>query len=172
MNLSVKNCSLEDLELLVKVSLSTFVYAFERLNNPDDFKSHIEKAFSKSKIKDELLNPNSFFYFAYRGDKLVGYFKLNQKEAQTEPFGDKALELERIYVTDEFQNQGIGASILLEVIEMAKQKHMNYLWLGVWEHNASAMRFYERYGFKKFGSHSFYIGTDEQTDWLMKLDLV
>ncbi|RIA08427.1 spermine/spermidine N-acetyltransferase [Flavobacteriaceae bacterium MAR_2010_72] len=172
MNLSYKICSIEDLDVLVKISLTTFVSAFEKLNNPDDFKLHLNKAFSISKIKSELLNKNSFFYFVFSDNMLAGYFKLNQKEAQTEPLGDKALELERIYVTDDFQKQGIGAKILQEVIEMAKQKHMDYLWLGVWEHNTAAMRFYERNGFEKFGTHAFYIGTDKQIEWLMKLDLV
>jgi ribosomal protein S18 acetylase RimI-like enzyme len=45
-----------------------------------------------------------------------------------------------------------------------------YLWLGVWEHNRGAIRFYERHGFVKFGEHPYYVGNDCQTDWMMRLD--
>ena len=47
-----------------------------------------------------------------------------------------------------------------------------WLWLGVWQQNVNAVKFYERHGFTKFDTHSFYIGNDRQTDWLMRLDVV
>ncbi|MEY3918157.1 MAG: Protease synthase and sporulation negative regulatory protein 1, partial [Bacteroidota bacterium] len=46
-----------------------------------------------------------------------------------------------------------------------------YIWLGVWEHNPRAIRFYEKQGFVKFDQHIFQLGDDEQTDILMKLSL-
>ena len=48
---------------------------------------------------------------------------------------------------------------------------MKLIWLGVWEHNVSAIRFYERNQFQLFGKHSFILGSDEQTDLLMELHL-
>jgi ribosomal protein S18 acetylase RimI-like enzyme len=35
-------------------------------------------------------------------------------------------------------------------IEIAKEKDRAYIWLGVWEKNDKAIRFYERFGFKRF----------------------
>ena len=40
--------------------------------------------------------------------KLVGYFKINENEAQAEPFGKDALELSRIYVLKPFQGKKLG----------------------------------------------------------------
>ena len=108
----------------------------------------------------------------YRDTDLVGYFKMNENEAQAEPFGDNALELSRIYVLSPFQGQQLGQQILMEIIDIARRKQKTKLWLGVWERNLKAIQFYERHRFKKFDTHSFYIGTDKQTDWLMRLDLV
>jgi ribosomal protein S18 acetylase RimI-like enzyme len=45
------------------------------------------------------------------------------------------------------------------------------LWLGVWEKNEPAIRFYEKNGFKKFSKHIFKLGNDEQTDLLLKKTL-
>lgn len=172
MNLSYKFCDLKDLAILVEISTKTFVSAFEKLNNPEDFKAYMEIAFNKEQLKKELLNENASFYFVYNEKELVGYFKLNKKEAQTESFGNTSIEIERIYVLDKFQGQQIGKKMLLHIFEIAKQENISFIWLGVWEKNTAAIRFYERHGFVKIGTHPYYIGNDKQTDWLMRLDLV
>lgn len=172
MNLSFKRCTIEDLETLVKVSKDTFIDAFEKDNDPEDFKYYIHKAFGKENMKAQLQDPNSLFYFAYLKDDLIGYFKLNSNSAQTEIIDDQGMELERIYIVFSNQNKGFGKTLLLHIIDLAKSKNQSFLWLGVWEKNKAAVRFYERYGFKIFGSHPYYIGKDEQTDWLMRLDLL
>lgn len=171
MNLTYKKCSLIDLDKLIEISRETFITAFEKLNNPNDFSTYITSAFSEEKIKSELLNPHSTFYFVYVADVLVGYFKLNEKKAQNESFDDASIELERIYIKEAFQGKQIGKETLFELIEIAKAKNASFLWLGVWEHNDAAIRFYERYNFKKFTTHPYYLGNDKQTDWVLKLDL-
>jgi len=172
MDLSFKKCTLKDLNILVEISRKTFINAFEKDNNPEDFNNYMNVAFSTKKIKTELLNPNSKFYFAYFENDLVGYFKLNENEAQTEQFNKKTIELERIYVLEKFQGKQLGKNILFEIIKMVKKSNILFLWLGVWEKNTAAIHFYERYGFQKFDTHFYYIGNDKQTDWLMKLYLV
>ena len=171
MDLSFKKCKLVDLDSLIEISRSTFISSFEKDNNPDDFKTYITSAFSKEKLKGELLKPNTTFYFVYLDDNLVGYFKLNEKDAQNERFEDASIELERIYVKEAFQGRQIGKEVLFKVIEIAKSKQVTFLWLGVWEHNDSAIRFYERHNFKKFSTHPYYLGSDKQTDWLLKIEL-
>lgn len=172
MKLIYQICTEKQLQDLVEISINTFVSAFEKQNNPQDFNTYIKKAFSKEQLKKELLHPNVRFYFVYKENTLVGYFKLNTKDAQTEPFECNSIELERIYVLDTFQGQSIGKDILLNIIENAKKDQMAFLWLGVWEKNTAAIRFYERHGFVKFGTHPYVIGNDIQADWLMRLDLV
>lgn len=171
MDLSFKKCTVADLDSLVEISKSTFITSFEKVNNPDDFKTYITSAFEKEKVKSELLNPHSTFYFAYLDEKLVGYFKLNEKDAQNEQFEDTSIELERIYVKEAFQGRQIGKKMLFKVIEIAKTKEVTFLWLGVWEHNDAAIRFYKRHNFEKFSTHPYYLGSDKQTDWILKLDL-
>jgi len=119
------------------------------------------------------MNPYSSFYFMVKDELgMVGYVKINRKDAQKEQFDNNAIELERIYVLKEFQGRRIGQEALTLVIEVAKTHEASCLWLGVWEKNVKAIDFYERHGFKKFGQHPYLIGKDEQYDWMMKLDLV
>jgi len=42
------------------------------------------------------------------------------------------------------------------------------VWLGVWEENPRAIKFYKKNGFVEFDKHTFVLGEDEQTDILMK----
>ncbi|MGB7841486.1 MAG: GNAT family N-acetyltransferase, partial [Salinimicrobium sp.] len=64
----------------------------------------------------------------------------------------------------------IGQTMLDAVIEMAIQRKMSYLWLGVWEKNEKAIKFYEKNRFKFAGEHEFWLGNDLQTDRIMKLE--
>ncbi|NLV29020.1 MAG: GNAT family N-acetyltransferase, partial [Erysipelotrichaceae bacterium] len=56
-----------------------------------------------------------------------------------------------------------------KAIEVCRREQLGYLWLGVWEHNAAAIRFYEKQGFKMCRTHQFTLGADVQTDYIMKL---
>ena len=171
MALLFKKCTNSDLDKLVEISRKTFVEAFEKDNDPEDFSTYIDKAFEKSNIEEQLLNPNSIFYFVYFDELLVGYFKLNENAAQTDIKSKESIELERIYVLEEFQGNRIGAQTLQEATKLASQKRKNFIWLGVWQKNEDAIRFYQKHGFIKFDTHPYYIGKDKQTDWLMRFEL-
>jgi ribosomal protein S18 acetylase RimI-like enzyme len=168
----LKSCTSEDLPLILKLGRQTFIDAFAAVNDPEDFKIYMNEAFSEKRLKEELSNPYCSFYISYVGEEAVGYIKLNYQEAQTDIKSTEGAELERIYVLQKYQNQNLGQWMLEQAIDLAKAAGKKYLWLGVWEENKRAIRFYERHGFEKFGRHPYYIGSDKQMDWLMKLDLV
>ncbi|MDO6604291.1 GNAT family N-acetyltransferase [Arenibacter palladensis] len=171
MKLHLRQCTITDLEVLVNLGRRTFIEAFEKDNKPEDFKIYLDSAFGEETLRKELQDINSAYYFIYLDSSLVGYIKLNENEAQSDIKDINSIELERIYVLAEFQGRGIGEWILRQVITIAKVKNRSYVWLGVWEHNPKAIKFYQRLGFYKFGSHPYFIGSDEQTDWLMRLDI-
>ena len=55
-----------------------------------------------------------------------------------------------------------------KALEVAGEFGKTYVWLGVWEENPRAIRFYEKNGFVVFDKHIFRMGNDEQTDLMMK----
>lgn len=170
MNLTFRSCTNLDLEELAGISRETFAAAFEQANDPEDFKKYMDVAFNNRKLLSELENENSRFYFVFEKEELVGYFKLNENEAQTDIKDKRSFELERIYVVGVHQGKKIGAWVLQQILELTQKEGKDYLWLGVWEKNTAAIRFYQRHGFKKFDTHPYYIGKDKQTDWLLRLD--
>jgi diamine N-acetyltransferase len=158
-------------ELLLSLSRKTFYDAFEHLNKPEDFEAYTSKAFTLEKLTSEIQNPDSEFYFALLDNAPVGYIKLNYRDAQTEFKDADAVEVERIYVLAAQQGKKIGNQLLDFAIDKAFGENLRYIWLGVWEHNHAAMRFYQRNGFEVCGSHHFMMGNDRQTDILVKREL-
>lgn len=114
---------------------------------------------------------SSRFYIVENNEKVLAYMKLNFDKAQTETGHDNTLEIQRIYVLQEYKSKHIGKMLMQKAIEIGKNSNLNYIWLGVWEHNINAIKFYEKQGFEKFDTHIFKLGEDEQTDNLMKLIL-
>lgn len=161
-----------EVDRLLALSRKTFYDAFEHLNNPDDFEAYTSKAFTREQLLSEMENPDSAFYFAVIDNEPAGYIKLNYRAAQAEYQDTDAVEISRIYVLASQQGKKIGNQLLDFTINKAIEEKLRYLWLGVWEHNLNAQRFYERNGFIKTGSHEFVVGNDVQTDFLMKKMLI
>ena len=111
------------------------------------------------------------FYFALFEDNIIGYLKTNFGHSQTETNHNNSLEIERIYVLKEFYGKNVGQLLLEKAIEISKEKEVDYVWLGVWEKNPRAIRFYQKNGFIAFDKHSFILGDEEQIDILMKLEI-
>lgn len=157
-----------DVAVLQQLALQTFSDAFSEANTAANMQSYASEAFSTTRLTQELNNPGSLFFFVKTGGRPAGYLKLNFGAAQTDLQDHKGLEIERIYVLQEFHGQQVGQALLNKALEVAARNGSEYIWLGVWEKNPRAIRFYEKNGFVPFGTHLFRLGDDEQTDVLMK----
>ena len=164
--------SMKDLEMLQQISRRTFQQTFAAVNTAEKMQSFLTEHFSREKLLKEWSDPDSFFFFAKSDGLPAGYLKINRGLAQTVLPDEGGLEIERIYVDLELKGRGIGALFIQKAGELAKEFGLKYVWLGVWEHNESAIRFYEKKGFRPYSQHIFKLGDDEQTDILMKREMV
>ncbi|MEO8234555.1 MAG: GNAT family N-acetyltransferase [Flavobacterium sp.] len=170
-NIEIRTVIPNDIDQLQKIGRQTFQETFSESNSEENMKSYLDEGFSKEKLIKELNDKNSEFYFATLDDVVIGYLKINFGESQTELKDSKALEIERIYVSKEFHGKSVGQLLYDKTIQIAKQKIVAYIWLGVWEENLRAISFYKKNGFIEFDKHIFKLGNDEQTDIMMKLKL-
>ena len=164
----VSETSQQDLKALQHIARETFFETFAASNTEADMKKYLEENFSDAKMRAELSNPGSVFCLAWDNEIPVGYLKVNSGQAQTELMGGAALEIERIYVKGAYHGKKVGQLLYEKALEIAQIKEITYLWLGVWEKNPKAIRFYEKNGFVAFDKHIFKLGQDEQTDIMMK----
>jgi len=169
--MKIRKINIDDLEALRNLSIQTFMETFEEVNTEEDMQKYLDENLSIEKLKSELENPNSEFYFAENNDEILGYLKLNFKDAQTEKLEENHFEIERIYVLKTFLGEKIGQILFDKAIEIGREKNLEYVWLGVWEENHRAIKFYEKNGFEIFGKHDFVLGEDVQTDLLMKMKI-
>ncbi|SDD32825.1 Ribosomal protein S18 acetylase RimI [Mucilaginibacter pineti] len=170
-NVIIQKVTIADADVLLTFSRKTFYDFFAHLNDAANMDAYASVAFTLQKIQDELNNPDSEFYFAILNDQVTGYLKINFDTAQTELNQPNSLEVERIYVSAEHHGKKIGHRLLNFALQTAKDKGLQYVWLGVWEHNHKALTFYKKHGFTTFGSHPFMLGNDKQTDLLMRKEI-
>ena len=166
--INIRQASEEDIKELQEISKKTFVETFSVHNTEENMASYLRDSFSLEKLKREISNPDSSFYFAEDGGKVIGYLKTNQGNAQTELKHDKGLEIERIYVLAAYHGKKVGQILFEKAMEIAIERNVAYVWLGVWENNKRAIAFYGKNGFVPFDKHLFKLGDDVQTDIMMK----
>lgn len=167
----IRKVTLEDLNLLQEIGRKTFFETFSESNTEENMAKYLEDGFSIGKLTEELNNEHSEFYFAVLDGKVIGYLKLNFGQSQTELQDSSSLEIERIYVLQEYHGKKVGQVLYDKAMRVADEKKVSYVWLGVWEENPRAIRFYQKNGFVEFNKHIFVLGDDEQTDIMMRKDL-
>lgn len=172
MTINLKKCTIEDLPVLQKISYETFNETFKHQNSPENMNSYLERAFNLKQLEKEILNISSQFFFAYFNNEIAGYLKINTNDAQSEKMGDESLEIERIYIKNKFQKHGIGKFLFNKAMDIAVKSNKQKIWLGVWDKNENAIAFYEKMGFIQTGAHSFYMGDEEQIDFIMTKTLI
>lgn len=167
----IEQVKYSDLEALQQIGRKTFQETFEAEGLEEDMEKYLDEKFNRSQLSKELKDSNSTFYFAKNKDEVIGYLKVNLGIAQTEDVLENAMEIERIYVDSRYYGKGVDQLLFDKALELAQSFHTHRVWLGVWEENPRAIRFYEKQGFQEFDKHIFRLGDDEQTDLLMKLEI-
>ena len=171
-NLIIQRATETDMSDLQSISILTFFQAFEQFNTAGDMQLYLENCLSIEQLSKEMETAASSFFLAKIDGVTIGYLKLNCGISGQNDLEGQGLEIERIYVVEEYHGTGFGQELYAFAVEKATEIHATHLWLGVWEHNPRAIRFYEKLGFKPFGTQQFILGKDIQTDVLMRLSLV
>lgn len=163
----------EDAQRLTPLAIKIFndTFADNPLNKPEDMDEYISEAFSFEQTRRELADENSIFFIAETDGEMIGYAKL-QKHSREDCISDEnPIELQRLYVAHGFHGRGVAAKIMQTCFEESKRQNFQTMWLGVWEYNYRAQKFYEKLGFQKVGNHIFMLGKDAQTDLVMEKKL-
>ena len=114
-------------------------------------------------LKGELENINSKYLVAKIDNKIVGF-------AGIIPVLDEA-DISNIVVHKKFRSQKIGSLLLQALINLSLSLNLKALNLEVRESNITAIKLYEKYGFKPYGLRKkYYNNTDNAI--LMRKNLI
>jgi len=119
----------------------------------------------------ELEDAESVFLVAEMNGELAGYAKLIFESTEPDIIAEWPVELSRLYSHQKFLGRGVGQALMDACFARAKEAGRDVIWLGVWEYNPRAQRFYEKNGFRQVGKHTFLLGSDPQTDLLMQKNI-
>ena len=168
----IRPATVEDAPALSQLGAATFRETFEQDNAPEDMAVYLADAFTPQRQSAEIADPKGIVLLAESvgeagGPELVGYAHLVPGPVPEAVRGPDPLELKRLYVARAWHGRRVAQALMDAAIEAARTSGAQTLWLGVWERNSRALAFYAKYGFARVGEHTFTLGTDAQTDWVL-----
>ena len=144
--MEIKTCSEKNIHDLICIAKTSYQDHYTYLWD-DEGANYISANFNVNQLQQELANPNSQFYLLYYLEKLVGFLKLNLDSELKNYSLLKALELERIYFLKEATGKGLGKMVIEFVIDLAKKRNKNIVWLKAMDSSRS-VEFYKRNQFE------------------------
>lgn len=172
MEINIRRVNVGDAAILSQLAKQTFFDTFSGTCTNEDMELFLADNYNLDVIKKELSNENNFTFFAEVNGSPVGYISFMEDYSSFPVMQQwKAIELKRIYILKEFHSKGIAQKLMDFFLEFCKQANYERIWLGVWEKNFRAQKFYEKYGFINSGyTHDFPIGKTPQMDyWFWKI---
>ncbi len=165
----IRTATPDDAESLAALAERTFRDTFADDNSPDDIEAYVSDAFSLARVRAELADDANTFLLAFIDgeEEPDGYAKLRTGTTDPSVTGSGPVELQRLYVDRSAIGYRVGAALMRASLDAARLAGHRTIWLGVWERNARAISFYERWQFQTVGDHKFRLGSDHQTDLIM-----
>jgi ribosomal protein S18 acetylase RimI-like enzyme len=165
----VRHASTADVDSLSEIGSKAFSEAYADFNHPDDISDHLRDQYSPAAILRQMELPDRFYLLALFGSDPAGLCKLRTGPALEGMPDSSALEIQQLYIDPRHQRRGIGKALVDAALAEARSLCIAVVWLGVWEKADWAINFYSKYGFVRFGLHTFRLGSTEQTDLLLQI---
>jgi diamine N-acetyltransferase len=164
---AIRRASKEDTGALATLAASTFRDTYSPHIDPDEIERHISVNFTPELIAAEIEDPASSVLVGCVGGEPVGYATLRIGSSPTSVPVSPSLELVRLYLEKSRIGKGYGSALMCACLEEQKRLGCDMIWLGVWNHNAAAISFYEKWGFKEAGTCQFILGGRTCEDLVM-----
>ena len=169
--IQIRVAGIQDAGLITEIARKTFMETYGEMNTPENMEAYLQSQFSDEKIKEEMESRHSRFFLAYLDEIPVAFTKVRDDRQAKKLEHIKALEIQRIYVLQEYQGFSLGKAMLDMIKGLAHKEGYQTIWLQVWQKNSKAIRFYQKAGFMVFETASFLLGSSSQQDFLMRYDL-
>ena len=171
MNISIRQAEISDTKIICALGITTFYEAYFLQDDSLDLANYVLESFSREQIEREITDENSTFFIAEADGCAVGYAKLRENAPAECVEGENTIEIHRIYILEKMRGKSVGDALMKKCFEEARRKNYESVWLGVWEQNLAAQKFYRKYGFEKVGELYFPYGETTGTNHVLKLNL-
>lgn len=169
MSLHLRDAGHADVARMAALGARSFTETFGHLYRPQDLALFLENH-GEEKWRSELEDPRFAVRLAEDAGEAIGYAKLGPPSLPFEPRGP-SIELRQLYVLASWQGKGVAAALMDWAIAEARRREARDLYLSVFVDNHRARRFYARYGFEFVGTYAFVVGSHEDEDHVLRLEL-
>ena len=169
--LNIRKATIADLNLISVLAITTHYEAYFELDPSHDLADYCVRFFNLETVKEELENPNLTYLIAEFAGNAVGFAELREGKKIECMKGENAIEIQRIYVIEPMKGKRIGKALFEKCCEIGREKGYTTLWLGVWDKNIKAQKFYEKIGMKNVGTTDFADGKNEFINFVFARDL-
>ncbi|OUE19922.1 Protease synthase and sporulation negative regulatory protein PAI 1 [Clavibacter michiganensis] len=169
-----------DADEVAALAARTFALACPPTTTAEAIAEHIRTVLSPARFRAHLADPVHRVVLAEVEGRPVGYtMVVAAPPADADVAGALRLrpevELSKVYVERVSHGAGLARPLMDETLRVARELAGERgrdadagIWLGVNEHNARAIRFYERSGFRIVGTRSFRLSDAVETDHVME----
>jgi GNAT superfamily N-acetyltransferase len=167
-SLRIRIAGAGDAEMIADLARRTFYETFAAVNTEENMRIYLEEQYTREKAMAEVVAPGRIYILAYLGEEVAGYASLREADPPKGLEGGQTIEIGQLYAEQKMIGKGVGAFLMETCLDIAREKGVDWVWLGVWNQNHRAIAFYTKWGFEPFGEHIFFVGLDAQTDWWMR----
>lgn len=164
---SIRKAQPNDAGALAVLAERTFRETFGADNNSQDMDQHCTQAYNATIQTLEILDPHIDTFVCEHEKELIAYAQLFWLEAPSCVQAINPVEIRRFYVAGAWHGQGIAQALMSTALAQVESQNADQIWLGVWEQNPKARRFYQKMGFLEMGEHVFQLGSDPQRDLIL-----
>ncbi|TKY88446.1 hypothetical protein EX895_002798 [Sporisorium graminicola] len=171
---NIRRATASDAAEIASLGGSVFFESFAHSMPAQDMDDYLKTSYSTQRIESEIQDHQSHLFYVARDDitkELLGFVQLNRssQEPCLKIKPPNTIELQRIYTHSKAQGRGVGSQLMGKALSYAVEQGYKAIWLGVWEDNLKAQKFYlQTHGFEKVGHHDFTMGSCVQTDWILE----
>ena len=163
----IRRATAHDADALSTFGRRAFSETFAGDNTPADLEKYLNSAFSPQIQRAELEQAGLTCLMMERDGAVLAYAMIQTGANSPHVSDPTAAELRRFYVDRTAHGTGVAQTLMDSCIASAAESGANTVFLGVWERNLRAIRFYEKQGFTKVGKQVFTLGDDVQQDRVM-----
>jgi ribosomal protein S18 acetylase RimI-like enzyme len=164
---AIRRAHAGDAAALAALAERTFRATFAPHNSDANMALHCARTYGAAIQGAEIADATRTTIVADDEAALVGYAQLRHGSRTACVAARRPAEIQRIYVDAPWHGRGVAQALMEAMLADARERGADRVWLGVWEHNPRARRFYAKLGFEVAGDHAFVLGDEVQRDLVM-----
>ncbi|MFA1016520.1 N-acetyltransferase family protein [Enterobacter sp. SAT-E-asb] len=141
----IRQASGADSALVCELGYRIYPAHFQHLWVSDaEMKAFLDGEYAVS-VLEQSLKDNAVYWYVAETDRPVGFMKVTW-DAMLPETDKRGVLLNKLYLDPAETGKNYGQDMFNKIIDMARSRGKDYLWLEVLEQNAGAYRFYQKQG--------------------------